>query len=239
MTAPRFFAADVSGERVVVTGDEARHALRVLRIRPGERVSVSDGRGAVVEGSVVEAGNDLVVAVGGRRLEPRPRPSLEIVQAVPKRGKLDVVVQKLTELGAGVFRPVEADRSVARWDARKREAQRDRLAAIAREAAKQSRRAYLPEVHAPATLDALGPLPAVSLVLHEEAETRLAAALPAEPPAALAIIVGPEGGFTSEEVSLLEGAGALPVSLGPAILRTETAALAAASIVLNRYGLLG
>jgi 16S rRNA (uracil1498-N3)-methyltransferase len=239
MTAPHFFAADVSSDPVAVTGEEARHAVRVLRIRPGERVTVADGRGSVVEGPVLEAGRDLVVGVAGRRHEPRARPSLLVVQAIPKRGKLDGVVQKLTELGADAFRPVATERSVARWDGPKGRAQRDRLEAIAREAAKQSRRAWLPSVEPPGSLDALEPLPRATFLLHEEAVRRLGEALPVERPEAVAILVGPEGGFTPEEVSRLAGRGAQPVTLGPSILRTETAALAAAVVILCRYGRLG
>lgn len=239
MSAPRFFAADVSGERVAVTGDEARHAIRVLRVRPGERVSVADGRGVVVEGPVIAADRDLVVEVEDRRTVPRPRPSLVVVQAIPKRGKLDLVVQKLTELGADVFRPLAAARSVSRWDGPKGKAQVERLSAIAHESAKQARRAFVPAIEGPATLDSLGPLPAVSYVLDSEATERLGRALPVESPEEVAIIVGPEGGFTPEEISRLARSGATPVTLGPLILRTETAALAAAAVVLSRYGRIG
>lgn len=238
MTAPRFFAEDVSGDRVALTGDEARHAVTVLRIRPGEAVTISDGRGSVVEAVVEEAGSTLVSRVTGRATEPPPRPELVVFQALPKRGKLDLVVQKLTEIGAGEIRLFPAERSVTRWDRAKGRAQTARLAGIALQAAKQSRRSRLVEVAEPVSLTGLR-LPEATVVLHEEATSRLLEALPADPPTALGLVVGPEGGLTPSEVATLRERGATPVSLGPLILRTETAALAAASIILARYGLLG
>ena len=238
MTAPRFFTEDVTGERVVLTGDEAHHAVRVLRIRPGEVITVSDGRGAVVRATVRDAGRELNADVVERRNDPRPVPSLVVVHGIPKAGKLDLVVQKLTELGVDEIAPVAMERSVARWDQRKAAEHTARLAAIAREAAKQSRRAWLPEVRAPGRLVTLE-LSQPAFVLHEEAADRLVHRLPEAAPATLTLVVGPEGGLTSDEVSRLVEAGAAPVSLGPLVLRTETAALAAAVVVLTRYGRIG
>lgn len=238
MTAPHFFAPDVAGDWVVLKGDEARHATRVLRIRPSETITVSDGRGEVVHASVVEAGEELVAEVRDRSSEPRPRPSLHVFHAIPKSGKLDLVVQKLTELGADVIQPFPAKRSVSRWDPRKAATQTERLSAIAREAAKQSRRAWLPDVRGPAPLEECA-LPDPSFVLDEEATTRFRGVLPSEAPETLGLIVGPEGGLAREEVSGLEARGAKAVSLGPAILRTETSALAASAVVLVLYERLG
>jgi 16S rRNA (uracil1498-N3)-methyltransferase len=238
MTAPHFFADDVRGERIVLTGEEARHAVRVLRIREGETITISDGRGTVVETVVAEAGADLVADVKARRTEPRPAPSLHVLHAIPKAGKLDLVVQKLTELGVDSIRPFPAVRSVARWDARKAADQTRRLATIAREAAKQSRRAWLPDVLPPAPLEEV-PLSDLTFVLHEEADGRLRDGLPAEVPDSVGLVVGPEGGLTAGEVSLLAERGGVPASLGPLVLRTETAALAATVFLLCRYDRIG
>lgn len=238
MSAPHFFADDVSGDRVILDGDEAHHAVRVLRLRPGEAITVSDGRGTVADAAVVEAGDRLVAHVNGRRAVPAPSPAVQVFQAIPKHGKLDLVVQKLTELGAAEIRLFVAARSVPRWDPSKGAAHAARLSDVARHAAKQSRRAWLPRVFAPAPIDVLD-LPVPTLVLHETATIRLGAALPDHAPRTLCIVVGPEGGLTEAEVSGLAARGATPVTLGPSILRTETAALAAASIVLSRYGMLG
>ena len=239
MTAPHFFAGDVGGDRILLRGEEARHAVRVLRIRPGETITISDGRGTVVEALVVETSREELTAdVKDRRAVPRAVPALHVLHAIPKAGKLDLVVQKLTELGVDVFQPFPAARSVARWDERKAAQQTQRLATIAREAAKQSRRAWLPEVVRSAPLEAVD-LPSPAYVLHEEAATRLAETLPGKAPAAVGLVVGPEGGLTAEEVSALSARGAEPVSLGPLVLRTETAALVASVVLLGRYARIG
>jgi 16S rRNA (uracil1498-N3)-methyltransferase len=238
VTAPRFFAADVTGERVVLERDDSRHALRVLRLRPGEQITVSDGRGSVVEATVGDDDVRLVAHVTARRSEPEPRPALHVYQAIPKKGKLDLVVQKLTELGVSSINLFASRRSVPKWDEAKGASHAARLGEVARQAAMQSQRAWLPMVRAPASLSSLDTTEPV-VVLHGSETVRLAQALPEKPPSAVGLVVGPEGGLTEEEVTALRALGAIPVTLGPLILRTETAALAAAAIVLARYGQLG
>lgn len=182
MTAPHFFVDSLDGDVVVLTGEDAHHATRALRIRPGERITLADGKGTVAGARVVavESGRDptLRAEVLTRRTVEQNRPRIVVFPALPTSGKLDLVVQKLTELGVDSIRPWFAARSVARWDEAKARAHGDRLRAIAREAAKQSRRARLPEVLDAGLLDALPPL---SVVLHEEAEQRLLAVLPPGP----------------------------------------------------------
>ncbi|MBI4728143.1 MAG: 16S rRNA (uracil(1498)-N(3))-methyltransferase [Acidobacteria bacterium] len=236
MSAHHFFGQALGGEEVVVSGEEARHAVRVLRIRPGERITVSDGRGEVAVACVVSAGRDLVARVEERRTVPPARPRLVVWAAIPKAGKLDLVAAKLTEIGAAALVPFAARRSVARWDPVKAAARTAHLRAIAREASRQSRRAWIMEV---SEVRALGETGRPCIVLHEEASRRLSDGLPPEPPAELSLVVGPEGGLDAEEVAALASAGAGVVGLGPQILRTETAGLVAATIVLARYGLLG
>ena len=238
MTAPHFFSPDVTGGRVILERDDSRHALRVLRLRPGEQITVSDGRGSVVEATVGDEEDRLVGHVTARRSESEPRPALHVYQAIPKKGKLDLVVQKLTELGVASIHLFASRRSIPQWDAAKGAAHAARLGEVARQAAMQSRRAWLPQVLAPAPLSSLDTTEPV-VVLDGSATVRLAEALPDAAPAAIGLVVGPEGGLTEEEVTALRALGATPVSMGPLILRTETAALAAATIVLGRYGLLG
>lgn len=239
MSVHHFFADDVSGDRITLSRDDSRHALRVLRIRAGERITISDGMGSVVEATVADAAGDRLTAdVSARRNEARPRPALCVAQAVPKRGKLDLIVQKLTELGVSSIAPFASERSVPRWDASKGDAHAARLREVARQAAMQSRRAWLPDVSAPVAADSLA-FDTPAFVLDESAATRLTAALPADAPGSVAIVVGPEGGLTEDEVTAFRDHGATPVTLGPMILRTETAGLAAAAIVLSRYDLLG
>lgn len=237
MSAPHFFTGSVAGDRITIGGDEAHHAARVLRIRAGEAITISDGRGVVVDARCVSAdARALVADVVARRVVEQPAPILTVFPAVPKAGKLELVIQKLTELGVDRIAPWIASRSVARWDAAKVRAHGDRWRAVAFEAAKQSRRAWLPEVLDPLAPD---PLPTLTVVLHEEQTgTRLGDVLRGHP-AAVGLIVGPEGGLTDEEVASFVERGAQVAGLGPQILRTETASIVGSALVLSRWGRLG
>ena len=238
MTAPHFFTQSVVGDPIMLTGDDAVHAVRTLRLRPGEAVTVGDGRGAIAEGSIsgTPSPDEVQVAVTARRRVPRPHPRVRVFPAVPKSGKLELVIQKLTEIGVDAIAPWFAERSVVRWDERKRRAHGRRLRAVAREAAKQSRRAWLPDVRDPGDRPAL---PSLTLVLHEGATTRLSQELPDEPPEAIGVVVGPEGGFSPGEIDGLIALGARVTGLGETILRTETAAIIGPALVLYRFLLLG
>lgn len=235
MTAPHFFTDDVSGDRVVLGGEDAHHAVRVLRITPGETITVSDGNGAVVTARVTDAGKTLEAEVTAREMVPAPRPKIVVYQAIAKHPKLDTVVARLAELGVAEIVPFAGARSVARWDPSKAAAQHARLNQIAIQAAMQSRRPHLPRV---GPLIRFDDIPDGALVLHEEASTRLSSVLPPEAPAEMAFVVGPEGGMDPEEVSSLAKRGGIAVTLGRGVLRTENAAFAAVCVALVRYGYL-
>ena len=244
MSLPHFFAgAPEPGGTVVLEAEDAHHALRSLRLRPGEEFTSSDGRGAAARCRVVRATGLLVEGeVLDRLVEPAPRPVVSVLLSAPKGERLTWAVQKLTEVGVDGIVVVEASRSIRRWDGDRAARVRGRLSSVAREAAKQSRRHRLPEVEGPhpwdaAVEEALGRGPVV--VLWEGAEARLAEALPTEPPGALAVAVGPEGGIPAEEARDAERRGAVLAGLGPQILRTETAAVVGAALVLARYRRLG
>lgn len=244
MSLPHFFAgAPEPGGTVVLEAEDAHHALRSLRLRPGDEFTSSDGRGAVARCRVARATGLLVEGeVLDRVVEPAPRPVVSVLLSAPKGERLTWAVQKLTEVGVDAIVVVEASRSVRRWDDDRAGRVRGRLSSVAREAAKQSRRRRLPEVDGPHRWDAgveealaRGPV----IVLWEGAGARLAEALPPEPPVALAVAVGPEGGIPAEEARDAERRGAVLAGLGPQILRTETAAVVGAALVLARYGRLG
>jgi len=237
VTAAHFFCDDVAADTIRITGDDANHAARALRIRTGEELTVSDGRGAVVRARVTTVSPSVVAAdVLGRASVEQPLPRVIVFPAMPKAGKIDAVVQKLTELGVDEIRPWFSQRSVVRWDAGKTAGRTARLRAIAREAAMQSRRAWLPVVVEPGPLDTL---PETTFVLDESATAGLMTALPSVAPATIGVVVGPEGGLEPEEVDRLTRAGARSVSLGSPILRTETAAIVGPALVLARYERLG
>ncbi len=215
---------------LLVDGAEGRHAVDVLRLEPGERVRVGDGRGAVAEGEVVSAGpTGLRVAVQARFEVPAPDPEFVLVQALPKGDRGPLAVDLATELGVDRIVPWTAARCVTRW-------REDRVGkgvakwrAAARAASKQSRRARVPEVTEPMTTrEVCGLLGDADLavVLHEQARRPMAAlTVPAH--GLVAVVVGPEGGLTDGEVVAFRAAGAEPVRLGPEVLRTSTAGAAA------------
>lgn len=236
MSAHHFFLGSVDADTLVLEEHDSRHAVRVLRINPGETITVSDGRGTVATCRVTSAERTLEAAVLERRVVEVQAPAVTVYQALPKAGKLDEIVQSLVQTGVEEIVPVRTRRSIAKWDERKASAQHARLTTIAREAAMQSRRAYLPVV---GNLCGLEVAPAGAIVLHEAATRRLHEALPDGPPARVSLVVGPEGGFDDEEVAAMGERGMGAASLGPTVFRTEVAALVATTLVLARYGRLG
>ena len=237
MTAPVFLADDVSGARVVLTGAEGRHAATVRRLRVGEAVDVVDGRGTRASCTVAAVGRDVVeLDVVTRVTEPVMAPRVVLVQALAKGDRGELAVELATEVGVDEVVPWNAQRSVVRWSGERGDKALARWRATAREASKQSRRARLPDVTAPAgTAEVAQRLQsaALALVLHEAAAQPLAAVdLPAD--GDVVLVVGPEGGITDEEIAAFTAAGAVAVRLGPSVLRTSTAGAAAVAVVSAR-----
>ncbi|WP_205470888.1 16S rRNA (uracil(1498)-N(3))-methyltransferase [Nocardioides sp. SYSU D00038] len=224
------------GDAVTLEGDEAHHAVAVRRLRTGERLVLVDGLGTAATAEVAETGKRRLVATvtGVERSEP-PRPSVTVVQALPKGERGELAVEVLTEVGVARVVPWSAARSVAVWKGERVARSLARWRATAREAAKQSRRAWWPEVADLATTgDVVGLLAGrTAVVLHEEATGTLAdVAVPTD--GEVVVVVGPEGGLTDEEVAAFAAAGAVPVRLGAEVLRTSTAGLAAVAALLAR-----
>ena len=227
---------------VRVEGD-AFHHLRVLRLGPGDALEVFDGKGRAWEAEVLEVSRDsATVRLGPLRKASTGR-HVSLLQALPKADKLELVLQKGTELGAHAFFPVLSERSVVRLSGAALETRRVRWQRIAEEAARQCGRADVPSVHAVqglfAAVRALPPTTRVLLLDEEERTLGLSEAASVDARAPLALVVGPEGGLERTEVEALRELGATSVSLGPLVLRTETAALAALAVLRHREGLLG
>jgi 16S rRNA (uracil1498-N3)-methyltransferase len=196
--------------------DDRHHLGRVLRLRPGETVSVSDGAGAWRRCEWTEAG--ALEPVGAVEHVPRPAPPITVGFALLKGDRPEWVVQKLTELGVDRIVPLATARTVVRWTGDRALRHRERLRTVAREAAMQSRRAWLPEVTDVTELADVASLPGAAL------------AEPGGAPPSLdrpVVLVGPEGGWAPEEVAL----GLPTVDLGPTVLRAETAAVAVAAVL--------
>ena len=225
------------GAIVELAGDEARHAVTVSRVRPGERVSIGDGRGVLVRGTVTETGpKRLAIEADEVLVEERPSPHITLVQALAKGDRDELAVQAATELGVDEIVPWAAARSVSRWDGPKAEKGRLRWASIAREAVKQSIRAWLPPVAPLATTAELPErLAGVRMLLLEPTATaRLTDLRPDGRD--LALVVGPEGGIAPVELERLIAAGAEPVRLGASVLRTSTAGPAAIAVLNAQLG---
>ncbi len=226
--------AVAAGDVVRLGGPEARHAVQVARVRLGERISIGDGRGTVVTGPVLESGQgELAIEVAELVREQPAAPALVLVQALAKGDRDELAVQAATELGVDRIVPWAAARSVSRWEGAKAEKGRQRWATIAREASKQSIRAWVPEVTAATPTARLPELLDGTrlLVLEPTAERGLAQLELDERP-----LAGPEGGVAAEELARLTAAGAEPVRLGPTVLRTSTAGPAAIALLSARLG---
>lgn len=243
-TAPLFLVAGFpAGDLVELDGAEGRHAATVRRIRVGETVLLTDGRGTLAEGTVSATGRDTVtVRIGRRTAVPAPEPRVLLAQALVKGDRGELAVEMATEAGVDAILPWRAARCVARWDDGPRgEKALARWRSTVREAAKQARRPWLPVVEEPVGTAALaGRVAAVAgaLVLHEGARDALADVdLPAT--GDLLLVVGPEGGVTDAEIEQLAAAGARPVRLGAEVLRASTAAtvaLGALGALTGRWG---
>lgn len=230
-----FYSPELSRDRILLPAGEAHHAIRSRRLANGARVAAFDGHGRVVRGRLrMESRGPRRSAqtwIEVERLETQPQPhaTLTLVVAVPRPSRLDWMVEKCTELGVHALVLCGFARSTPRPAA----AKLDRLRRIAIEACKQARRARLPELHhAPDPLAALRGLDAGRrLVAHRSTEARPLREALADHNAAkpLAVVIGPEGGLTDDELSALKQSGARAVHLGPYVLRVETAAIAVAA----------
>jgi 16S rRNA (uracil1498-N3)-methyltransferase len=230
-------AGAATGSVLTVEGDEARHALVVKRTRVGEQVALTDGAGTTAVGTVESADRStMTVAVSSVRAVAPELPRVVVVQAIPKGERGELAVEMLTEVGADVIVPWAASRSVAVWRGERAGKARAKWRSTAREAAKQARRSWFPEVREPATTDDVVALlreAAVPVVLHEAASGPLAD-LPVPGRGEIVVVVGPEGGISDEELAAFASVGAEPVRLGSSVLRTSTAGVAAVAALLSR-----
>lgn len=224
-------------DRATLAGQEGHHAADVQRLRVGESVLLGDGRGAVAQAVVTDTGRStLQLRITSRRQDPPPAVRLVAVQGIGKGDRSELAVQAMTEAGVDELVPWPAARSVVKWRGERGDRAWQRWVATAREAGKQSRRSWLPTVDRPAPTTAVaGRLAAAAagLVLHEEAATRLAE-VPLPEAGEVLLVVGPEGGVAAAELAEFERAGAVGVRLGPTVLRTSTAGVAALSVLNTR-----
>lgn len=231
---PHFYCPNLVGDRVELDEAEARHALQSLRLHAGDAVVLCDGRGTLADGTLAVSPTtkaskrrprSVAVAITQTRTQPKPDRSLTLIVAGCKGPRLEWLVEKCTELGVTRLLLTSFDRSVVRTEAR----HATRLQRTMIEACKQCGRAWLPELRAALTLDE-----ALAAVGHANV-WRADPTAQAEPlgtcvaSASSAIVIGPEGGFSNDEVTRMNASGIRAIGLGPHVLRVETAAVAAAA----------
>ncbi|WP_413757160.1 16S rRNA (uracil(1498)-N(3))-methyltransferase [Streptomyces sp. MMBL 11-3] len=245
MTAPVFVVDEVpGGPRFVLDGPEGRHAVSVKRLRTGEEVVLTDGRGRWAEGVVAAAeGKDRLVVADLHAVheEPVPAPRITVVQALPKGDRGELAVETMSETGVDAIVPWAASRCVTQWRGERGAKALGKWRATAREAGKQSRRVRFAEVADAMTGKQVAAFLAkaeFAAVLHEDrghaAEPLATVDLPAT--GEIVLVVGPEGGVSPEELEMFTGAGAVVCRLGRSVLRTSTAGTAAVALLLGRTG---
>ncbi len=222
--------------------DDAPHISRVLRMNPGDSVSVFDGSGTEYEArlTVVDSKECVAEILRSHTSSTEPKSRIRIYQGLPKGDKLDFIIQKAAELGAYSVIPTEMSRCVAKSDPKKAVQKTERRNKIATEAAKQCGRAYIPAVLPPVSFrEAIGQLGDCDLALMpyealgHAGVSSLKSVLQEHPDALdIGILIGPEGGFSDSEAEYAAENGVLQVGLGPRILRTETVALSMLSMIL-------
>ncbi|QYF90151.1 16S rRNA (uracil(1498)-N(3))-methyltransferase [Arthrobacter sp. PAMC25284] len=253
-TEPGTLDQQVPGSTFILGGSEARHAVTVKRLGAGEPVDIADGAGKRLTGTVrAAAPGELTVECSELAVEPRPGIRLVLVQALAKGDRDELGAETATELGIDAVIPWQAERSIVRWKAERAAKAHAKWQSVVTAAAKQARRAWIPEVRA--AVDGAGLQSAVAaadfaVILHEDAVRPLRQVLEAwrdsQPPAGgpsgpdreVLLVVGPEGGISPREVTRLCDAGAVTALLGHHVLRSSTAGPAAtvlASDILGRW----
>ena len=239
---PRFFADGVKDGVIKITGEDAGHIFRVLRGKPGDTLTVCDGRGTDYEARITEAGASEIIleAVSQSPTQSEPKLSLTLYQALPKADKMELIIQKCVELGVYRIVPVNTERCVVKIEKNKEAKKLDRWRKISESAAKQSGRGLIPEIGSVMDFGAALKEAAqngraiIPYELEQDRSLRdfLDGLSDEERAGHLAVFIGPEGGFTESEIVRATEQGVVPITLGKRILRTETAGMAVVANVM-------
>ncbi|MDR1002196.1 MAG: 16S rRNA (uracil(1498)-N(3))-methyltransferase [Oscillospiraceae bacterium] len=240
---PRFFvnSSDIQGDFITISGDDASHITKSLRMKAGQSVTVCDTRNTdyICTISEIGAGSVFLHIESRERTQSEPHVSVTLYQGYPKGDKLEFITEKAVELGAMEVVPVVTARSVARPDRKSAEKKHERLCRHALEAAKQCGRGIIPKISLPVKFSAIGDLLGrhdLLIFCYEGGGRPLSKVMGGSSASDIGVIIGPEGGFDPSEAETLASLGAVTVSLGSRILRTETAALAALTAVMFARG---
>lgn len=244
----RYFVApnQVASDLVTITGDDVKHIVRVMRMEAGDEVIVCDGVGNAYRIELNDLGEKAVIGRIVEKLEDQVESAVKITlsQGLPKGDKMELIVQKGTEVGISTFIPVEMKRCIVQYDHKKEQKRRERWEKIAKEAAEQAHRTIIPEVNESKSfkqwMQSFADYDLVIVPYEAEKAKGIREVLDAHPDVQnVCVLIGPEGGISSEEIDTALAAGAIPVTLGPRIMRTETAGLVAATCILYHYGQMG
>ena len=238
---------DLNGNKLEILGKEAHHIANVLRLKEGATVGLFDGFGYKAIGTILDITNDrvLVELNNDRVANTEPPVEVTLYQALPKKDKFELVIQKATELGVAKIVPIITKRTIVHVDSEKSKKKVERWNKIAQEACKQSGRAYVPQISEPISFKTIFcEIKAELNLMPYEAETekslkQVLKSFKVSIPKGIGIFIGPEGGWDKEEVEMAVNKGIIPVTLGPRILRTETASLAVLTLILYELGDLG
>ncbi|MBE7035188.1 MAG: 16S rRNA (uracil(1498)-N(3))-methyltransferase [Ruminococcaceae bacterium] len=233
--------SQIKDNKACIVGDDVAHLVKVLRVQTGDKLLLCDGDGTDFETKVSSVSKEQVVVdiLDSHPSQTEPTTEVTLYQGLPKQGKMEWIIEKCTEMGISRIVPVQMERSVVRLSAEQAEKKQQRWAKTAEAAAKQCGRGKIPEVCVPVALSSLKreALPEFLLLPYEaEKSHTMQEALQENRAKSVGIFIGPEGGFAEKEVLFLQELGAKCVTLGPRILRTETAGLAALTILLYEWG---
>jgi 16S rRNA (uracil1498-N3)-methyltransferase len=240
----RFFVSqnEIHSNLIYIKGEDVSHIKKVLRAKCGDPLTVCDGKGKDFEVEIIELGTDYILTsiISSESSKTEPPIDITLFQGIPKSDKMDLIIQKSVELGVNRVVPVITERTVIKIGSTSDgDNKRARWQRIAIEAAKQCNRGVIPCVEAPMSFDRsveLAKVSQVCIIPYEKEEKNSIKNYIFEGAKSVAIMIGPEGGFTEEEIIKATSGGVKPVTLGPRILRTETAGIAVISILMYELG---
>ena len=234
---PRFFVPEIGSDKVQISGEDARHMAKSLRLSVGDEIVLCDGKGWDYQGTIETMDDEVTIRIVSKEeTKSETHAKVTLFQALPKGDKMELIIQKSVELGVNEIVPILTSRCISRPDPKSMKKKIERYNKIALEAAKQSGRGIIPKVTELLTLEqAVKRLPKQSIVLYENGGQRLRE-LVGEQTLDLGVFVGSEGGFSMEEIEFLRHYQVLPATLGERILRCETAPICGLSVIFSLTG---
>ncbi len=226
-----------SDEQLQLSPEEAKHCAQVLRKHVGDPISIFDGAGNEATAEITAISTKQVdLKILEQRHTPAPAVSISLIQAIPKGGNMEWIIEKAVELGVNAIYPVVTERTVVRLDLKDSSRKQEKWQRVAIEACKQCGQSWLPKVHAPLRFPAmLGTLPAhdLKIIAALQPDAKSFKAIFSGAPASAVVAIGPEGDFTLDEYAAAKAHGLVPVTLGPLVLRVETASIFALSVLVH------